>query len=159
MNTALFLDLGGTLVRLDGDEVYVDSAGRVELLPSVAARLSSLDYDLVLVVTNQSAIELGTRTYDEVRAWIEQLNAALDGRIADYWASPRVESAFRKPMPGMIAALADKHFVDLGRSLYVGDSETDRACAEAAGVGAFEWARDFFGWPPTGGDRHTQGPG
>lgn len=45
----------------------------------------------------------------------------------------------RLPSP----ALADKHFIDLGRSLYVGASESDRACADAAGV-CLEWAREFF---------------
>ncbi len=45
----------------------------------------------------------------------------------------------------MVTALADKHYVDLGQSLFVGDSESDRLCAVAAGV-RFEWARAFFRW-------------
>jgi D-glycero-D-manno-heptose 1,7-bisphosphate phosphatase len=144
--SALFLDLGGTLVRIEDDEVYLDGARHIELLPNVVERLREVSYDTVLLVTNQSGIGRGTRSFDEVRGWIEQLDAALGGGvISDWWASPRPDSVYRKPAPGMVLALTDKHHIDLGRSLFVGDTESDRACAEAAGV-AFEWAREFFGW-------------
>lgn len=66
------------------------------------------------------------------------------------WACPFRDSPYRKPRPGMLLGLADKHFVDLARSTMVGDAESDRACADAAGVGRFLWARDFFQRP--GGD-------
>jgi histidinol phosphatase-like enzyme len=36
--------------------------------------------------------------------------------------------------------------IDLAASVHVGDSDTDREAAAAAGIGAFVWARDFFGW-------------
>ncbi len=143
MRSALFVDLGGTLVRLDGDEVHLDADGQVELLPGVGPRLRAAAYDMVLVVTNQSGLERGTVTWEQVRGWIERINVACGGVIADWWASPHLESPFRKPLPGMVVALADKHFVDVRRSLLVGDSESDRACAEAAGV-RFVWAREFF---------------
>ncbi|MFN8638310.1 MAG: HAD-IIIA family hydrolase [Dehalococcoidia bacterium] len=143
MRSALFLDLGGTLVQLDGDTVHLDAAGHIEILPGVARKLLTAGYDVVLVVTNQSGLERGTVTWGQVRSWIDQLNEACGGVITDWWASPRLDSDFRKPLPGMVTALADKHFVDLTRSLFVGDAESDRACAEAAGV-RFEWARDFF---------------
>jgi D-glycero-D-manno-heptose 1,7-bisphosphate phosphatase len=116
------------------------------MLPGVAERLRDCSYDTVLVVTNQSGLERGTLTPEEVRGWIDQLNAACGGVIDDWWASPRLDSPYRKPQPGMLLALADKHFVDLGRSLFVGDAEVDRACALAAGV-PFEWAHEFFRWP------------
>jgi len=146
MRSALFLDLGGTLVRLEGDQIHEDGAGRVHLLPGVAARLASPGYDVVLVVTNQAGLERGTLTPERVRGWIDQINAACGGVVVDHWAAPTLASPFRKPRPDAVLALADKHFVDLERSLFVGDTESDRACARAAGV-RFEWAHDFFGWP------------
>lgn len=146
MRSALFVDLGGTLVWLEGDAVYEDGAGHVQLLPGVAERLASPGYDLVLVVTNQSGLGRGTVTPERVRRWIDQVNSACGGIVADYWAAPTLDSAFRKPRPDAVLALADKHFIDLGRSLFVGDAESDRDCACAAGV-RFEWAHDFFGWP------------
>ncbi len=50
----------------------------------------------------------------------------------------------------MFLELARLYGVSLGVSTHVGDSEKDRDAAAAAGVGAFVWAREFFGWatPP-----------
>jgi histidinol phosphatase-like enzyme len=44
----------------------------------------------------------------------------------------------------MIEGLTDKHFVDVARSVFVGDSESDRAAAASAGVGEFIVAAEFF---------------
>jgi phosphoglycolate phosphatase-like HAD superfamily hydrolase len=46
----------------------------------------------------------------------------------------------------MFLDLAACHGVDLRRSTHVGDSPKDRAAAAAAGLGAFAWAAEFFGW-------------
>ena len=149
MNSALFLDLGGTLLRIQDNEIFVAPDGSVEILPNVVHRLSTVEQDVVLVVTNQSGIEKGTLTTQQVRAFIEQLNRATNGVIDDYWACPFITSPFRKPAAGMLTALADKYFVDLKRSVYVGDMEDDRRCARAAGVEQFFWASEFFGWTQT----------
>ncbi|MCC6236165.1 MAG: hypothetical protein IT299_01175, partial [Dehalococcoidia bacterium] len=92
MRSALFLDLGGTLVRLEGDQIHEDGAGRVHLLPGVAARLASPGYDVVLVVTNQAGLERGTLTPERVRGWIDQINAACGGVVVDHWAAPTLAS-------------------------------------------------------------------
>lgn len=144
---ALFLDLGGTLVRIVDDEIYVDADGAVEILPRVVETLSARDGELLFVVTNQASIGDGGLQIDEVASFVEQINARIGGRIQDYWACPRRSSNFRKPNPGMVLGLADKHFLDLARSTYVGDSDSDQACAREAGVGDFVWAHEFFGWP------------
>ena len=143
MNSALFLDLGGTLLRIQNDEIFVGPDGSVEILPNVVQRLSAVEQDAILVVTNQSGLEKGTLTTRQVRAFIDQLNRATGGVIDDYWASPFLASPFRKPEAGMVTALADKHFVDLKRSVFVGDSENDHRCAMTAGVGTFIWAHEF----------------
>lgn len=145
MKSALFLDLGGTLVRVEDDDIYVASDGKIEILANVAHRLASVDQDIVLVVTNQSGIERGTLTTERVADYIRQLNDVVNGLIEDYWACPRLASPYRKPEAGMLLALADKHFVDLKRSVYVGDSDEDQRCAIAAGIGEFHWAHEFFG--------------
>ena len=146
MQTALFLDLGDTLVRVEDDEIYTDDSGLMEFLPNVERVLAArqAEFDAVFVVTNQSGIEKGTLTMRQADAFAAQVGAALGGRLTDFWASPRLQSDFRKPNPGMVLALADKHWVDPGRSTMVGDSENDRRCAQAAGVGRFVWAWDFF---------------
>lgn len=156
MNSALFLDLGGTLIRIQDNEIFQAADGSVEMLPNVVHRLSTVEQDVVLVVTNQSGIEKGTLTTQQVRAFIEQLNRVTKGVIDDYWACPFVASPFRKPAAGMLTALADKHFIDLKRSVYVGDTADDRRCASAAGVAQFCWASEFFGW--SGANEEGQKP-
>ena len=44
----------------------------------------------------------------------------------------------------MLLGLADKHFVDLGGAIMVGDSDADKECARRAEVGMFIWASEFF---------------
>lgn len=52
---------------------------------------------------------------------------------------------WRKPQPGMLLDAMRMYKVSAESTLFVGDSETDRLAAEAAGV-RFAWAKDFFGW-------------
>jgi histidinol phosphatase-like enzyme len=46
----------------------------------------------------------------------------------------------------MFLDLAQAHGIDLAASTHVGDSPKDRDAAAAAGLGAFVWAAEFFGW-------------
>ena len=144
----LFLDLGGTLVRVENDEIFTDTDGRIEFLDGTIQKIKrdSKEFDAVFVVTNQAGIEEGTVSLEQTRSFIDQVNTALGGLITDFWACPRKDSAYRKPNPGMIEGLADKHFVDLSRSVSVGDAESDRQAAEDAGVGQFIFSHTFFSW-------------
>ena len=146
MNRALFLDLGGTLVRVENDEIFTDSTGNVEFLPNAVEILrgKAQAFDMIFVVTNQSGIEKGLITVETSNSFIDQVDKAIGGLVTDFWACPWVESVYRKPKPGMITGLADKHFVDLARSVMVGDSESDRKAAQNAGITDFVWADDFF---------------
>jgi histidinol phosphatase-like enzyme len=49
----------------------------------------------------------------------------------------------------MFLDLAAAHGIDLAASRHVGDTEKDRLAAGAAGIGAFRWAAELFGWPLT----------
>lgn len=145
MRTALFLDLGGTLVRVEDDEIYTTADGRVEFLPNTVAVLQQKAPAFeTVIVTNQSSIEKGTVAVDASMSFIDQVDEAIGGLITDFWACPLRESSYRKPNPGMITGLADKHFVDLERSVMVGDSDGDRRCAQSASVGQFIWSDEFF---------------
>ncbi|MYB54744.1 MAG: HAD-IIIA family hydrolase [Gemmatimonadetes bacterium] len=146
MYSALFLDLGGTLVRIEDDEIFTDAAGNVELLPNTVEILMqrAQDFDAIFIITNQSGIEKGTLSIESAKSFIDQVNTATGGIITDYWVCPRIESPYRKPNPNMITGLADKHFVDVKQSVLVGDTEIDQQAAQNAGIGHFIWARDFF---------------
>ncbi len=146
MYNALFLDLGGTLVRIEDDEIFTDATGNVELLPNTVEVLMhrAQDFDEIFIITNQSGIEKGTLSIERAKSFIDQVNTATGDIITDYWVCPHVESPYRKPNPGMITGLADKHFVDVKQSVLVGDTEIDQQAAQNAGIGHFIWAGDFF---------------
>ena len=146
MYNALFLDLGGTLVRIEDDEIFTDATGNVELLPNTLEVLMhrAQDFDEIFIITNQSGIEKGTLSMEGAKSFINQINTATGDLITDYWVCPHVESPYRKPNSGMITGLADKHFVDVKQSVLVGDTEIDQQAAQNAGIGHFIWAGDFF---------------
>ncbi len=146
MYSALFLDLGGTLVRIENDEIFTDAAGNVELLPNTieVLRQKASNFDAIFIITNQSGIEKGTLSMERAKSFVDQVNTATGDLITDYWVCPYIESPYRKPNPGMITGLADKHFVDVKQSVMVGDTEIDQQSAQNAGIGHFIWARDFF---------------
>lgn len=146
MRSGLFLDLGGTLVRVENDEIYTDRDGNVEFLPNIVAVLKSRarEFDAVFIVTNQAGIEDGILSLEVSNSFVHQVNDAVGGMITDFWACPRRGSSYRKPNPGMIEGLADKHYIALERSVMVGDSDSDRQAALSVGVGSFVWADEFF---------------
>lgn len=151
-NKGLFLDLGGTLVRLDHDnELPVDARGKivVELLPGVAEKLAPVRDHLLLVVTNQSKIKRGRFTMATVEVALSELDDQLGGILTAWQICPHDDADqcdCRKPRGGMITELAELYGVDLKSSTMVGDQEVDQRAARAAGVDKFVYAKDFFGW-------------
>lgn len=151
-NAALFLDLGGTLIRLDESrELPLDARGNivVELLPGVAEKLAPMHDHLLLVVTNQSKIKRGRFPMAAFEQAMEELDRLLGDTITAWKVCPHDDAdncVCRKPKGGMITELADLYGVDLEASTMVGDQEVDEQAARAAGVGRFIYAKDFFGW-------------
>jgi histidinol-phosphate phosphatase family protein len=158
---ALFLDWGGTIAVTRDNRTVVDADGHPVLAPNVAATLARARgaFDAVFIVSNQARIARGEISEAEVVRRFASANARLGGIVTDWRLCPHRDEdacACRKPRPGMFVDLAAAHGVDLAASTHVGDSLKDRGAAEAAGVGTFVWARDFFGWPADGG---AQDPG
>jgi D-glycero-D-manno-heptose 1,7-bisphosphate phosphatase len=145
---AHFFDLGGTLLALDGHgEIARDERGRVSVLPGVVRRLTALAGTPVFVVTNQAGLADGTLTIGRFRAFCDQPLAATDGAITAYAVCAHAVDArcgCRKPRPGLVLGLAEEHRIDLAASTMVGDTETDRELAVAAGIGRFNWAADYI---------------
>jgi histidinol-phosphate phosphatase family protein len=144
---AWFFDLGGTLVAVEGDEIALDAAGRLRPLPGAIEALRRLRGRRVFVVSNQAGVAQGTITAMRAYGFIEQLNRLTEGAITDFrfaMHAPEAGSDWRKPGPGMIRDLALVYRLDPGRCVMVGDSESDRLCAERAGIGRFVRAADFL---------------
>ena len=150
-NAAYFFDLAGTLVKFnDNRELPLDANGNivVELMPRVAEKLAPIRDHLMFVVTNQAGIKRGRLTADKVEAAIVALDLKLGEILTGWQVCPHTDDdkcECRKPKGGMIRELAEMYGVDLKASAMIGDQEVDRAAGEAAGVGEFIWAKDFFG--------------
>lgn len=155
---ALFVDLDGTVRDTHSGRVHPLEPWDQYLLPGVRDRLAAYrerGYAIV-GVTNQGGVAHGVLTEADVRAINRHLMEHLApgifdlilycpfhprGRLPQY----RRASASRKPGPGMAFAARDRLGLDLAASIMVGDMETDRAFATAAGIGRFFWAAAFFG--------------
>lgn len=151
-NAALFLDLVGTLIRMDEKrELPLDERGNVviELLPGVAEKLSPIRDHLMLIFTNQAGIKRGRLTMAKVEVGLEDLDRQLGGIISGWQICPHDDAdacECRKPKAGMIAELAETFGVDLKASTGVGDQLVDEQACKSGGVGRFVYAKDFFGW-------------
>ena len=151
-NAALFFDLCGTLIKLnEARTLSLDAKGNVivELLPNVAEKLRPMHDHLMFVVSNQSGIARGWFTREAVEAALAELDRQLGDILTGWVICPHVDEdkcECRKPKGGMITELAELYGVDLSSSTMVGDQEVDRQAGEAAGVGKFVFAEDFFGW-------------
>lgn len=157
----LFLDLDGTIRRSKSGAKFIKDVEDVELFPDVLPLLN--DYFekgwILAAVSNQGSVAHGIKT-------VQQVNDELQKTIAlcgDIFTS--VQAAFsmpdgsvfpfnnkslaRKPYYGMLANLemgawSNGMIIDWDNSIFVGDRDEDRLCAEGAGV-LFIHADDFFG--------------
>jgi D-glycero-D-manno-heptose 1,7-bisphosphate phosphatase len=143
---AVFLDRDGTII-LDAD--YCSDPKRVQIFPGVVEALRRLKAKgfRLLVITNQSGIGRGFFTVEQYRAVEMETSRQLGDDLIDatYFCPdvPGQPSQCRKPAPGMVLQAAREHHLDLARSFFVGDKETDVECAHNAGVRAIRVRTGF----------------
>lgn len=158
MRPAAFLDRDGVLNR---DSGYVHRPDQVVWIPGAreaVALLTAHDY-LVFVVTNQAGVAHGyydEATVRDLHRWMSAEIGAAGGRINDWRYCPyhprgvvagydRADP-WRKPEPGMLLDLLERHDVDATGSFLIGDRMTDVQAAQRAGITGHRF---------TGGDLRT----
>jgi D-glycero-D-manno-heptose 1,7-bisphosphate phosphatase len=137
---AIFIDRDGVInCRRPGDYVldwsqFIFTSGIREAL----RQLSSLGLPMI-IISNQAAVGKGLLNpagLEEITNKLHQVLAG-DGTIlaAAYYCTHRPEEncACRKPKPALLFAAATDFNIDLNRSIFIGDSETDVQAAQAAG--------------------------
>ncbi len=137
---AIFIDRDGVInVRRAGG--YVLDWSQFLFLPDIPEalkKLSSLQLP-VIVISNQSAVGRGLMT----SAALQQLTRRLQKTLIDHGArltaayfcphTPEEGCLCRKPKPGLLRAAAADFNINLGRSIFIGDSKTDAQAALAVG--------------------------
>lgn len=144
---ALFLDRDGVI---NHDAGYTSSTENFRFIDGIfdlcrAARRSGY---LLIVVTNQAGIGRGYYSEQDfltLTAWMRERFEAEGAPVTDVFYCPyhpeygvghyKQDSIDRKPNPGMLLRAAEKHGLDLGRSIMIGDKDSDMKAASQAGVG------------------------
>ncbi len=144
MNRALFLDRDGVidaLVEHDNGEWGAPlRPGRVRLLPGVgdALRLAADHGWRIFVISNQPDAAKQKTTIDSLRAAHARLLELLDDAPVTefFYCYHRREDRCqcRKPEPFFVLQAARKYDVDLARSWFVGDVDTDIETGKRAGT-------------------------
>jgi D-glycero-D-manno-heptose 1,7-bisphosphate phosphatase len=144
---ALFLDRDGVI---NFDRHHVHRIEDFEFIPGIFELCDTAAQRgfLLVVVTNQAGIGRGLYTeadFQRLTTWMVGVfrQRAID--IARVYHCPyhptagigeyRRESFDRKPNPGMLLRARDELGLDLSRSVFVGDKDSDMAAGRAAGVG------------------------
>lgn len=143
---AAFLDRDGVL---NIDHGHVHRCADFDWLPGAAAavaRLNRWGY-LVVVATNQSGIARGiydAATFAALSDWMVGELGRAHARVDAVFYCPhhptegqgalRRACPCRKPAPGMLLAAIAQLGIDAGRSVFIGDQDTDMQAASAAGV-------------------------
>ena len=155
----IIFDKDGTLVGPLGGPP-ANSIRQQEPLPGVVEKLATLRAQghALAIATNQGGVAWGiisrSQAYRLAHDAAEKVGGVDGVAVCCYHpgaagrnpASPYAKaSPRRKPAPGMLLGLMRRLGHDPTDTIYVGDRDTDRQAAEAAGV-RFTWAQDFFGW-------------
>lgn len=146
-NKAIFLDRDGVLIE---DCHLLSRKSQIKLIEGIEDFLSILRIHQfkIFIVTNQTVISRGLLDFDQ--AW--ELNNYILMLIKSKKSSAFVDDVFicphhpqanivkykidclcRKPKPGMLAAAAQKHQINLHKSFLIGDRTSDIIAGNLAG--------------------------
>lgn len=139
---AIFIDRDGVVnCRRPGD--YVVDYSQFTFMPGIKAalrQLSALGLPMI-VISNQAAVGKGLLDVAGLQKITARMEETLreEGTIltAAYYCVHRSDAdcACRKPKPELLYRAANDFNIDLSRSVFIGDSETDVRAAHAAGCG------------------------
>jgi histidinol-phosphate phosphatase family protein len=148
LNRAVFLDRDGVINRKRDD--YVKNVNEFVMLPDVSKAIKLLNENnyLVIIITNQSAINRGIITHDVLTEIHELMKSELgkDGAIVDaiYYCPHRPDEncSCRKPKTGLIEKAIHDYSISTDFSWLVGDSESDTLAAAKLGIKAVRMGQD-----------------
>lgn len=144
---ALFLDRDGVI---NHDSGYTSKAADFKFIDGIfdlCREANRLGY-LLIVVTNQAGIGRGYYSEEDfltLTQWMRERFAKEAAPLTDVFHCPnhpehgigryKVDSFDRKPNPGMLLRAAETYGINMGRSIMIGDKDSDMEAALKAGVG------------------------
>lgn len=142
MNKAVFLDRDGVVNKKRDD--YVKNIGEFVMLQGVpeAVKLLNEKNFLVIIITNQSAVNRGLLTHgglakihDFMRAELSKHEAFID---AIYYCPHRPDEncKCRKPQTELVEKAIKEHSISKDLSWFIGDSESDMMAARKMDIPA-----------------------
>ena len=140
LRPAIFIDRDGVINCRRPDD-YVLDWSQFLFVPGMRTalkQLASLGLPMI-VISNQAAVGKGLLDAAGLREITDRMQQALlsDGTplAAAYYCIHRADEncSCRKPKPGLLQEAANDFRIDLQRSIFIGDSETDVQAAQAAG--------------------------
>lgn len=154
---AAFFDRDGVIIR---DSGYVHKVEDLEILPDVPEtlkRLQDLGY-LLIVISNQAGVARGYFQESDVdffhAALQKELETKAQVRFDGIYFCPHHPSGkvpayaiaceCRKPGIAMITRATEDFAIDMEKSFFVGDRDSDIECAQRAGIPGFQIVSDQY---------------
>ena len=137
---AIFIDRDGVINCRRPDDYVLDWSQFI-FTPGIRTalkQLSSLRLPMI-VISNQAAVGKGLHNLAGLQEITAHMHRALaaDGSFlaAAYYCIHRADEncLCRKPKPALLQAAANDFNIDLSRSIFIGDSDTDMQAARSAG--------------------------
>ncbi len=133
-NKAIFLDRDGVINKKRND--YVKSIKELEIFPDsgkLILKLKKMGY-LVIVITNQSAINRGIITNEELEKIHLQIKKQCNiDRFYFCPHRPDENCNCRKPKPGLLINAINEFSIDTSNSWMIGDCLTDVQAGKKVG--------------------------
>ena len=145
----VFVDRDGVINQERSD--YVKSISELEIYPNVAKNIKLLKDAgfLVIVITNQSAVNRGIVTHE----MINQIHNSIQDHLKKYGTfldgfyycphTPNENCNCRKPKPGLLQQAILELNIDLNSSWMIGDSDSDIEAADSIGCKAIKINDNF----------------
>ena len=145
----VFVDRDGVINQERSD--YVKSISELEIYPNVAKNIKLLKDAgfLVIVITNQSAVNRGIVTHE----MINQIHNSIQDHLKKYGTfldgfyycphTPNENCNCRKPKSGLLEKAILELNIDLNSSWMIGDSDSDIEAANSIGCKAIKISGSF----------------
>ena len=145
----VFVDRDGVINQERSD--YVKSISELEIYPNVAKNIKLLKDAgfLVVVITNQSAVNRGIVTHE----MINQIHNSIQDHLKKYGTfldgfyycphTPNENCNCRKPKSGLLEKAILELNIDLNSSWMIGDSDSDIEAADSIGCKAIKINDNF----------------